>query len=420
MKQNHLRRLLIPLAILLTLSPFSPLLLPTASAAGLMPYGSMTPLNAPESVEPWWPDSLRPVAVSHVGRHGARFLSSEKKVKDVRHHLDAARARGSLTEAGERTLAMLDTVCRATADDWGMLTPLGFRQEHAIGRQMTRLAPELYADGAAGAIATTVPRVVQTMYALCSTLARASEELSIYATDSRLFDPLLRFFECDSAYVSYLRSGQWRQTYEAFYAAHVPTRPAEALVGKQDAASLRDLTMALYAVIQGFPAAGLDISPYGWMNDGEMQQCAAVSNLRHYLQRCANPDGDEPARAAVPLLRLILDGTDPGARPADWSALLRFGHAETLLPLFSLMALPGCGDARLTPDEVAATFDVGVISPLGANLQLYILEAPSGRRHVAALLNGRAVPPVPGEELTVSLDRFRSFMEERISRMTTE
>lgn len=379
-------------------------------AAELLPYGSMTPLEPKAEVDRWWPDSMRVVGVAHVGRHGARYLSSDKKVADVRRHLDAARRRGTLTPQGERACAILDTVCRATGPDWGMLTALGFRQEHLIGHQMTALAPQLYRTGGAVAIATTVPRVVQTMYALCSTLARASEKQSIVAADSPSFDPLLRFFESDSAYVGYLHDGRWRATYDDFCRRTIPLRPATALVGETDADAARDLTMALYAVMQGMPAAALDISPDVWFTPAEMQACAAVSNLRHYLQRCANPDGAEPARAAVPLLRDILRALE---NPAD-SVSLRFGHAETLLPLFSLMGLPGCDDPRLAPDDVARSFDVGAISPLGANLQLYVLAAPSGRRYVAALLNGVPVPPAPGADAVMPLDEFHLAMHTRI------
>ena len=55
--------------------------------------GTMMPIRLPEEF-PAAPDSLTPVFVNHIGRHGARFLSSEKKVGDLLSSLEAARTRG--------------------------------------------------------------------------------------------------------------------------------------------------------------------------------------------------------------------------------------------------------------------------------------------------------------------------------------
>lgn len=385
--------------------------------AQLQPCGSMTPISFPEQASAWWPDSLRPVMVSHIGRHGARFLSSEKKVADVEKQLDRARLEGTLTRKGVDAMGILQQVRSATGTDWGMLTPLGYDEEAWVASQIVSIAPELMKSGKVEGIATEVPRVVQTMYALSTGLARYSDGLEITASDGRQYSPWLRCFVADSAYVAYLESGPWKAEYDRYFAATVPTAPAEALVGKgwrKD--ELQKLTMDMYAVMQGMPAAGLDISSYLWFSDGEMQACASVSNLLHYLRRCASPAGDEPARAAIPLLRLMLSLRLPDAEaPCGTVALLRFGHAETLLPLFSLMGLPGCDNPKLTPENLAATFDVGLISPLGANLQLYYLEAPSGRRYVAALMNGRPVPPAPGSALIIPVGEFNRAMNERIA-----
>lgn len=386
--------------------------------AGLQPYGSMTPISFPEQACAWWPDSLKPVLVSHIGRHGARYLSSEKKVSDVEKALGKARIEGTLTAKGTDAMGILQQVRTATGTDWGMLTALGFDEEAWIASQITSIAPELMKNGVVEGIATEVPRVVQTMYALSTGLARYSDDLEIYASDGREYSPWLRYFATDSVYMRYLADGPWKAEYERFFDSTVPTAPAEALVGKGwKKHDLQKLTMAMYGVMQGMPAAGLDISRYLWFSDAEMQRCASVSNLLHYLQRCASPFGDEPARAAIPLLKLILSlGLPDGGTPERTVALLRFGHAETILPLFSLMGLPGCDNTRLTPENLAATFDVGLVSPLGANLQLYYLEGSSGRRYVAALMNGRAVAPAPGSALIIPVEDFNRAMNERIAR----
>lgn len=409
---NTMRKIPLIVAILLFATPIL--------RARLQPYGSMTPISFPEQACAWWPDSLKPVLVSHIGRHGARYLSSEKKVSDVEKALDKARVDGTLTAKGVDAMGILQQVRTATGTDWGMLTQLGYDEEAWIASQITSMAPELMKAGVVEGIATEVPRVVQTMYGLSVGLARYSDNLRIHASDGKEYSPWLRYFATDSVYMRYLADGPWKREYDRYYDSTVPTAPAEALVGKGwKKRELQKLTMDMYGVMQGMPAAGLDISRYLWFSDDEMQRCASASNLLHYLQRCASAAGDEPARAAIPLLRLILSlGIPDGTTPEHTVALLRFGHAETILPLFSLMGLPGCDDATLTPENLAATFDVGLVSPLGANLQLYYLEGPSGRRYVAALMNGRSVAPSPGSALIIPVEDFNRAMNERMSRFS--
>ncbi len=54
--------------------------------------GTMSPydFSSVDSALPWGGD-MKPVYINYVARHGARFLSSEKKVADLKSALEAAR-----------------------------------------------------------------------------------------------------------------------------------------------------------------------------------------------------------------------------------------------------------------------------------------------------------------------------------------
>lgn len=382
-----------------------------SAQADLQPDGTMTPLPLPAQQAAWWPDSLKPVLVSHVGRHGARYLSSEKKVSEVEKLLNRARVEGTLTRKGTDAMGILQQVRTATGSDWGMLTSLGIDEETMIAAEMTSIAPQLLRKGNVSGIATYVPRVVESMYAFSTELARYSSKLEITASEGARYDSLLRFFDFNPEYREYLASGPWRKEYDRYFAKEVPTAPAEALVGNGwKKTDLQKLTMAMYGVMQGMPAAGLDISSYLWFSDREMQACARVANLEKYLQRCANPVSDLPSRAALPLLREMVKSADSALAGHADVVLLRFGHAETILPLLSLLRMPGCDDPNLSADEVATQFDSGLVSPLGANLQFYYLQGPSGAYYIAALLNGRPVAPAPKRPLIAPLSDFNAFI----------
>ncbi len=60
--------------------------------------GTMSPydFSSVDSTLPWGGD-MKPVYINYVARHGARFLSSEKKVADLKSALEAARKEGALS-----------------------------------------------------------------------------------------------------------------------------------------------------------------------------------------------------------------------------------------------------------------------------------------------------------------------------------
>lgn len=82
------------------------------------------------------------------------------------------------------------------------------------------------------------------------------------------------------------------------------------------------------------------------------------------------------------------------ADPDVPTVLLRFGHAETLMPLLSLMRLPGAYYMTNYFDTVALHWHNFYVVPMAANLQMVLFKARSGRYYVRLTLN----------EVPVSLD----------------
>lgn len=354
--------------------------------------GTMMPFDFSQcdTIAPW-DNTMTPVFINYMARHGARFLSSEKKVDALQKELVKAEAEGFLSEKGMKFLRLLNKVDSVTQGDWGALNAVGKYEEQRLGKQMTAIAPELLKKGRVEAIATYVPRVVMTMYELCHELTRHSSYIEISASEGRQFNPLLRFFTTDSAYIKYLDDGEWMKAYKSFVAENVPVAPAQSLFTKtMEPEKMKKLTLDMYGVVQSLPAAQLAWHPEKWFSESEYRTCWEAGNLKHYYQRSANKFSSIPATSARTLLQDIINTTDSAANGSykNMVGKLRFGHAETVIPLFALMKLPGCYSPEGNANEISDIWKDWKVSPLGANLLISVLKDKTGETYVAIRLNG--------------------------------
>lgn len=361
---------------------------PQSYSGTMLPYD----FSRTDNVVPWNPE-MRPVYINYVARHGARFLSSEKKIDKMRRVLEEARKEGQLSKKGEAFLRLIERVDSATDGRWGALNRVGIAEEKRLAREMTEIAPQLLEKGKIKAIATYVPRVVLTMYEFCHELACISSQLEISTSEGHQFDPLLRYFTTDSAYVSFLSNPDWKNNYKAYAGRMLPTSPAASMftIGKENK-ELQKLSLDAYGILQSLDAAGLSADIGEWFDPLEYRHCWEVSNLEHYYERSASRFSDIPTNSAKPLLKSIIASTDAHLQGrTDEVAFLRFGHAETLLPLFALMRLPGAYAPEADPDDLARVWNDSDISPLGANLMIVVLKNEDGENFVAMRLNGKWV-----------------------------
>lgn len=354
--------------------------------------GTMTVyrFRASDTIVPWGAE-MTPVFINYVARHGARYLSSSKKIDDVRGKLLKAREDGELSAKGLDFLRLIGRIDSVTAGRWGALSEVGINEERRLGRQMAVIAPRLLADGRVEAISTYVPRVVMSMYEFCHELAVASSNLEISTSEGKQYNGLLRFFDTDSAYVSYLERQPWKREYDSYAAATLPAAPAASLFTvEKSPEKMRKLSLKMYEVIQSLPAAGMPGGNGEWFTEEEYARCSRIDNLKHYYERTDNSYSTVAASAAIPLLRSIISTTDSvlSGKTHNLRASLHFGHAETVMPLFTLMDLPGCVAPEETAGSVAGVWNDSAISPLGANLMMVFLRDGSGKIWTALRLNG--------------------------------
>lgn len=363
-----------------------------------------------------WADSLQPVFVSYTARHGARYLTTFKKFKAAAVAVEKAEKAGMLTEQGKRVLGYSDMIRKYTDGKWGLLSQEGVREEELLGADMAGMFPKLFKKGKVESISTAVPRVVMTMYQCMHSLEIPNQNLEMYANSGKQYDSILRGFSYYKPYSDFRESGSWKPIEKQFAEKYVSTAPALKLFKKgfiKDNAELRDITMALYSMIQGSAACGYEIDRKALLTDKEYYGCWVYVNLRHYFMNSLNPLSSAAGTATLPLLTKIISDMDNASAESIGDKLPEvrmkgnFGHAETLLPLLSLMQLPGCYYMSDDYEALAKHWIVQDITPLAANLMVVLLRAPSGEMYASVRLNGKNIEALPNGGLTVKWSELK-------------
>lgn len=405
--------------------------LPAQYAGSMMPY-DFNKVN----YKPVWPDSLKPVYLARVSRHGARYISSANKLDKLREAISKASAKGSLTKEGLKFSQLVKRVEDVSEDKWGLLSDVGVEEEQRLADSLYALLPELLKTARVNAMSTYVPRVVKTMYEFNHQLAVKSSDISITASEGRVYSPLLRCFTADTAYAAYRDNGNWKEISKRLMDSIVSPEPARRLLGASYGVSdneLRKLTLEMYDVLQSLTAFGMEAPTDEFMSAEDYRACWEVDNLEHYLRNSITAVSKLAGKATAPLLARIISDADNalGNRlvadamhnadmaatdaPLYFGANFYFGHAETLMPLLSLMRVDGCYDDSSEFSTLSQRWKDYEIVPLAANIDIILLESPSGVIYAALSHNGRFVAPIAGNRsVWVPWAEYKAYLSRQI------
>lgn len=368
------------------------------------------------------PDSLTPVMILHVSRHGARYPTTGACATEIRALLMKAYDSGTLTARGRSLLALADSICQAGNGRWGRLDPLGEKEQRAIAACVFQSAPGLFTPRSRiDAVASWKPRCVMSMYTFVHQLMLMQPEgLQVTAVSGTArSDTLLRFFDTDAAYKELKKSDILTKAADDYEAMTVDdataTRILRRLVGKSlraTALERRWEAMAVYSLISSAGAMSIEVNPGLWMTADEYARCWASKNLSQYLRYSASSLSDIPANMAAPLLRDMVESADRFVEGGDVAPVrLYFGHAETLMPLMSLMHI---ARARYVNPDLSTVryhwhnFD---IVPMAANITVTLFRSRCGDLYARLDVNGEPEPLVAGEKaLYVRWDTARGYL----------
>lgn len=413
-----MRRIFLCLAAVFTLSIAAFANDPTATS---YPWadcqGTAKPYPAPEHVTAY-PDSLTPVMINHVGRHGARFPASAKKVNAMIGALEKARTAGTITPLGQKLLTLCKGVAAYVNGRWGALDSLGMAEQRGIASRMLAAYPMLFKNSQINAISSYSPRCIMSMDEFTHQLARMDNSVELNLGSGRRFSPLMRFFDLSADYKDFRASEELKTTLDNYADAHCPAAPLARVLGQGfDFANYprtaTELALDEFAVLAGLEAMGLTVDISQYLTSAEQNELWNITNFQHYLQYSASTLSSVPSSMAGALLEDLISTTDAfiEGNKSIATVNLRFGHAETLMPLLSLMRLPGCYYLTNIFDTVASHWHDFYVVPMAANLQMILFRAPSGRFYLRTDLNEVPVNFVPGHEsVYVPWETAREFL----------
>ena len=388
----------------------------TASSAQICEYaGTSLPYPCLGDHEAYQvPDSLEVVYIDHVGRHGARFLSKASYTRDMLKFLDDS---GPLTAAGVRLRALCHRLDSVTAGRYGALDSIGMVEQTGIGDRMSRRGAEALRQlDSVTAIASYVPRCVMSMDMCSHAVIWNHPKTEMGQGSGPRYNTLVRFFDTDSAYLAYDRSNEWKRVWEAYDAKVSPVDAVRRLIPNCNAVSdkkLRKMARVMYKIVAGANAVFGSVDWQAFYTPDEYRRAWQSENLRHYLTYSANGLSLTPSRMSRSLVADIAASLEHASRPGyDGPAMtLRFGHAETLMPLLSQLAVPGCRYVTTDWSGVAGHWRDYEVVPMATNLQLLLLRSKgTDRLYVQTLHNEQPAMPL------MTYSQAQEWLEQSLTR----
>lgn len=344
------------------------------------------------------PKGYEPYYMSHYGRHGSRWLISERDYTMPIAALKSALEAGKLTPLGEETLKKLEAFHPTTINRLGDLTTVGERQHHGIGLRMTQHFPEIFKSLGVkiDARSTVVVRCILSMIAECEELAAANPTAQIHNDVSESLQYYLNQ-PWEGIVKEQGKTGdkEYREAQEKY--TH-PERLMQSLFNDQQwvyrNVMAGDLMRRLFEVAVNMQSHDTDIELLSLFTDDEVYDQWRIRNVGWYLDYGSWPGADcKMPFSQLNLLKNIIETADTVTQT---QATLRFGHEVCVMPLACLLELDNCGMAIENLDELDTYWRNYRIFPMGCNVQL-IFYRPKVKKGKAA----NASTPTTGSDILV-------------------
>lgn len=158
-----------------------------------------------------YPDSLVPVFINHVGRHGARYPASSANCLALRKALEQADSAGTITPLGRKLARLNEEVIRQSNNRWGALDSLGIAEQQGIASRMFLAYTEVFSkEGVVEALSSYSPRAMMSMYAFTHQLDRLNNRMNFTTSTGRINSKLMRPFDLDKDYLDFRKENPTR------------------------------------------------------------------------------------------------------------------------------------------------------------------------------------------------------------------
>ena len=321
------------------------------------------------------PAGYKPFYISHYGRHGSRYMTTNKYYEQAIAPMEKAEQQGLLTSKGAE---VLDILRKAYADAWnrdGDLTALGGRQHRGIAHRMYDRFPELLSQPLqVDARSSVVGRCMISMFYFCQELEGLNPELSIrmdasqrdmrFVVEDRNVKP--QKTPASDDYENRVRAIKEK--------AYNPARLMKTLfkdVSKAEFVNGPELMEALFHVAQDLPSVPeLNLSLIDIFTKDELFQIWTGYNASWVVYSGMVP-GSTPLHLRKKEIRDSIQSiADRVIRDGSPALTLRFSHDSSVLPLTYLLGLKEAMGATTDIEHIYKYVSVDKLIPMAANIQL--------------------------------------------------
>ena len=319
------------------------------------------------------PAGYEPFYISHYGRHGSRWLTSDARYIWVNNQFADTK---NLTKLGKDVRKRLEKIWKNAKGNGGQLTTLGARQHRGIARRMYQNFPQLFTkDAHLTAHSSVVNRCRNSMLAFIDELEKQSGLSQLQAiTDS-----------ADMAWIAYTSPEEKALENRTNVPLKIsPDRFIKALF--VDASKVKEpakLMMEIHTIASDMQDVELNVSLYDIFTAEEFQAVYEKNNIGMTIVHGDVIDNNGiPARCATSLWQRIEADAEAAIARDGVGADLRFGHDSNLYRLLNLMGIKLRGEKFNYMDEIL---------PMAANLQMIFYRNTQGDVLVQLLHNEKSI-----------------------------
>lgn len=322
------------------------------------------------------PKGYQAFYISHFGRHGSRYLTSDAEYKEVLDLFEEANKNKALTSLGTDVLKRLQLLWKEVEFRGGDLAPLGQKEQRGIAERMYKQYPKIFVKEAQiEASATTVVRVVLSMDAFCERLKEINPKLQISRNAGIKWQRYLNY-NTPEAIAFKAAKDTWKKELLEFENKHTnPDRLVKSLFSDADYVAKKidadTMMKKLFAIAGGMQNIETKLTFYDLFEKQELFDLWQSTNYRQYVS---------DANAAVnngimfenqkPTLKNIIESANTMIASKGKGATLRFAHDGNLITLAMLLHLDGTYNSVSDPNTYYEAWNNFKIAPMAGNIQM--------------------------------------------------
>ncbi len=314
---------------------------PYRASAGHTPYEA--PADFKESPVP---KGYKAFYISHYGRHGSRYQSSEEGYRTICSVLDTLYSKGLLTHSGDSLRMELHEIWDAHKNQMcGMLTHKGAAEHRGIAERMYDRVPEVFCQESRDVVAcrsTVVTRCVESMGNFSMAIKGKNPALDIVTNTDLLTgrtdgapDPEEVWAFSNPARDAMLKVVGDMPT----LASRLFVCPSQAIAFMPDR-NPGHFFLELFEISAGAGCLDINVDPLRFFTPEELLAFNKVRNI-HFTSSygCFGPTRDISMRHAYPYARLLIEEADKAIAGNGHCADLRFAHDKQVGNILSLLDL---------------------------------------------------------------------------------